>query len=114
MTKTYIAYTRVSTARQWTEGVSLKEQHRAIQGWQVRQQMPVVAWYIKAYTAVKRGRQVFEPVLRRLRAGKGSVGLVIRKIDRVARKLRDWADSGELLDLGIDVRFVHEDFDLDT
>jgi hypothetical protein len=39
-------------------------------------------------------------------------GLIIHKIDRSARNLRDWADLGDLIDRGIDVRFVSDNFDL--
>lgn len=45
---------------------------------------------------------------------RGSVGLLIHKIDRSARNLRDWADLGDAIDLGIDVRFVHDPVDLQS
>src|SRR5262249_39260244 len=39
-------------------------------------------------------------------------GLIIHKIDRSARNLRDWAYLGELIDRGIDVQFAHDSVDL--
>ena len=39
-------------------------------------------------------------------------GVVIHKIDRSARNLKDWADLGELIDQGIEVHFANESLDL--
>ncbi|WP_306043840.1 recombinase family protein [Mameliella sp. MMSF_3455] len=52
-------------------------------------------------------------MLRQLKRGKAA-GLIMHKIDRSARYLRDWADLGDAIDLGIDVRFVHDPIDLHT
>ena len=52
-------------------------------------------------------------MLKQLRQGRAD-GVVIHKIDRSARNLRDWADLGELLDRGIDVQFANESLDLQT
>ena len=38
--------------------------------------------------------------------------MVIHKIDRSARNLKDWADLGELIDSGIEVHFANESLDL--
>ena len=51
----------------------------------------------KTETAGKRGRPIFGQIMKLLRAGKAA-GVVIHKIDRSARNLRDWADIGELID----------------
>jgi site-specific DNA recombinase len=50
-------------------------------------------------------------MLRLLRTGK-TQGVVIHKIDRSARNLKDWADLGELIDQGIEVHFANESLDL--
>ena len=39
-------------------------------------------------------------------------GVIIHKIDRSARNLKDWAQLGELIDRGIEVHFAHESLDL--
>jgi hypothetical protein len=39
-------------------------------------------------------------------------GVIIHKIDRSARNLKDWADLGELIDQGIEVHFANESLDL--
>lgn len=52
-------------------------------------------------------------MLKQLR--KGNVrGVVIHKIDRSARNLKDWADLGELIDQGIEVHFANESLDLQS
>lgn len=52
-------------------------------------------------------------MLKLLRSGKAQ-GIVIHKIDRSARNLRDWADLGELIDQGIEVHFANESLDLNS
>ena len=52
-------------------------------------------------------------MLRLLQRGKAD-GVVIHKIDRGARNLRDWADLGELIDQGIEVHFANESLDLNS
>ena len=50
-------------------------------------------------------------MLKDLRRGKAD-GIVIHKIDRSARNLKDWADLGELIDRGYEVHFATETLDL--
>jgi hypothetical protein len=40
--------------------------------------------------------------------------VIIHKIDRSSRNLRDWARLGELMDRGVDVHFVQDNLDLST
>lgn len=112
MTTTYIAYIRVSTVKQSVEGVSLAEQRRAISAYAAKHGLTIAAWHEEITTAAKRGRPVFRTMLQQLRDGGGRYGLLMHKIDRGARNLRDWADVGELIDSGIEVRFAHDDLDL--
>jgi site-specific DNA recombinase len=109
--KTYYAYVRVSTARQGVEGVSLQEQRASIMEYAERRGMGIAEWFEDRVTAAKRGRPVFSKLVSTLKA-KRTVGVVIHKIDRGARNLRDWADIAELMDRGIDVHFAHESIDL--
>lgn len=114
MPKSFIAYTRVSTQKQSTHGVSLEEQRHAIAEYAARHGLTINAWYEEVTTAAKRGRPVFRSVMTALTAGKGKTGLIMHKIDRGARNLKDWADIGEAIDLGITFRFAHDDIDLHT
>jgi site-specific DNA recombinase len=52
-------------------------------------------------------------MLKLLRHGNAQ-GVVIHKIDRSARNLKDWADLGELIDQGIEVHFANESLDLNS
>jgi site-specific DNA recombinase len=73
--------------------------------------MTIVRWFEEQQTAAKRGRPVWNAMLRELRKGNAR-GVVIHKIDRSARNLKDWADLGELIDGGIEVHFANEALDL--
>src|SRR5271170_7341091 len=50
-------------------------------------------------------------MLKMLRSGKVR-GVLIHKIDRSARNMKDWAERGELIDQGVEVHFVNESLDL--
>src|SRR5580658_3483563 len=107
----YIGYIRVSTVKQGTTGVSLQEQRDAILRFAERNQFNVTIWLEEMETAAKRGRPVFNQALKLLRNDKAQ-GIILHKLDRGARNLRDWAAIGELSDAGIEVHFVNESLDL--
>ena len=109
-TKTCFAYTRVSTVKQG-DGVSLEAQRDAITTFAGRQGLTITQWYEEKETAAKRGRPIFDAVVKSLQAGVAD-GLIVHKIDRSARNFSDWARIGELVDSGIDVHFAHESLDL--
>ena len=110
MQKMY-GYIRVSTIRQGTQGVSLQEQKAAIEQYARKNQLQIIEWFEERETAAKLGRPVFSRMLKNLHQRKSS-GVIIHKIDRSARNLKDWASLGELLDAGIDVRFAHDSLDM--
>ena len=91
------AYIRVSTVKQREQGASLEAQRQAIERYAEHRQLRITRWYEESETAAKRGRSEFTKMLKGLRAGKAS-GLIVHKIDRSARNLRDWADLADLLD----------------
>ena len=106
----FYGYIRVSTAKQG-EGVSLQEQRAAIEGYARRNNWEIADWFEEKETAAKRGRPVFSEMLKLLRQGKAR-GVIIHKIDRSARNLKDWADLGELIDAGVEIHFANEGLDL--
>ena len=108
--KTCFGYTRVSTVRQG-DGVSLEAQREAISTFAERNNLQVTKWFEEKETAAKRGRPIFDTVVKALQAGDAD-GLIVHKIDRSARNFSDWARVGELVDSGIDVHFAHESLDL--
>lgn len=109
--KTVYAYVRVSTQKQGVQGSSLQEQREAIARFAVNNRLTIAEWFEERETAAKGGRPKFREMLQGLEAGKAS-GVVIHKIDRSARNLRDWADLGDLIDRGVEVHFAHETLDL--
>src|ERR1017187_9203938 len=111
--KGYIGYIRVSTVKQGTKGVSLQEQRDAMLRYAERNQLNITIWLEEMETAAKQGRPVFNQALKLLRAGK-TKGIILHKLDRGARNLRDWAAIGELSDQGIEVHFVSESLDLQS
>src|SRR5690348_14536745 len=113
MEKEVFSYIRVSTTKQGEHGVSLQEQQEAIQRYALRQNLKIVRSFEERETAAKRGRPVFTQMLRLLNRG-AAHGVVIHKIDRGARNLKDWADLAELIDAGIQVHFANESLDLNT
>jgi site-specific DNA recombinase len=111
--KQFVGYIRVSTAKQGEHGVSLQEQHDAIDRYAQRFGLTIVRWFEERETAAKRGRPVFNEMIRLLRRG-GAHGIILHKIDRGARNLKDWADLGELIDIGVEAHFANESLDLNT
>lgn len=107
----FAAYIRVSTVRQGERGVSLHEQRAIIEAYARRENIEIAKWYEERETAAQTGRTLFKAMLRDL--GQGVLqGLILHKIDRGARNLRDWASLSELADSGIDVRIAGDTLDL--
>lgn len=111
--KNCYAYIRVSTAKQGERGVSLQEQRASIERYALRSGVSIIEWFEETLTAAKQGRPLFTRMLKKLRAGEAA-GVVIHKIDRSTRNLRDWADLGDLIDAGIAVHFANESVDLQS
>lgn len=107
--KPCFGYIRVSTQKQG-EGVSLIAQKDAIQAFAVLHGFAITEWFEEKETAAKSGRPIFNRMLKALKRGAAS-GLIMHKIDRSARNLRDWAIISELPDAGIDVYIATESYD---
>jgi DNA invertase Pin-like site-specific DNA recombinase len=91
----------------------LSEQKAAIERYAARFALPVSDWFEEQQTAAKRGRPVWTNMLKMLRNGHVS-GVIMHKIDRSARNLKDWADLGEIIDRGVEVHFANESLDLNS
>lgn len=107
----YFAYIRVSTVKQGEQGVSLQQQRDAIERYAQHNSQEIVSWFKEQETAAKRGRPIFNQMMKLLGKQKVS-GVIMHKIDRGARNLKDWADLGELIDQGVEVHFANESLDL--
>ena len=111
--KSCFAYIRVSTVRQGEQGVSLAEQRDAIVAYAQKHNLDIAEWFEETVTAAKRGRPQFSAMLSRLHQ-KEADGVVMHKIDRSARNLRDWADLADLIDAGIEFHFAADGLNLNT
>jgi DNA invertase Pin-like site-specific DNA recombinase len=109
----YFAYIRVSTVRQGEHGSSLQEQRKAIEAYASGHGLTVTKWFEEMETAAKEGRRAFSDMLTELHRSR-STGLIVHKIDRSARNLRDWSQVIDLIDKGIEVHFAHDNVDLRT
>ena len=110
--KPCFGYIRVSTQKQG-EGVSLDAQKDAILAFASAHGLSVIEWFQEKQTAAKSGRPVFNRMLRELKRGKAE-GMIMHKIDRSARNLRDWAIVSELPDIGVDVYIATESYDFSS
>jgi site-specific DNA recombinase len=108
--KNVFGYIRVSTAKQG-EGVSLIAQKEAIERYANQYSLTISQWFEEKETAAKQGRPLFSVMMKLLQARKVH-GVIIHKIDRSARNLKDWADIASLIDQGVEVHFAHESLDL--
>jgi site-specific DNA recombinase len=111
--KKYFSYIRVSTQRQGQFGTSLIEQKGAIERYAQKCNLTIDRHFEERETAAKLGRPVFLEMLKALRRGKAT-GVIIHKIDRSARNLKDWADLQSLTDTGIEIHFASESLDLNS
>ena len=109
--KEVYGYIRVSTERQGVKGVSLGEQKEAIERYSKQNNLLITQWFEERVTAAKLGRPTFTKMISSLRSGL-ALGVIIHKIDRSARNLRDWADLVDLADQGVEIHFVNESIDM--
>jgi DNA invertase Pin-like site-specific DNA recombinase len=109
--KSYVAYIRVSTAKQGQHGSSLQEQRDAILSFANRQNLHIAEWFEDRETAAKKGRTQFMRMMAALEKQRAG-GVILHKIDRGARNLWDWARIQDLIDVGVEVHFAHDNLDL--
>jgi DNA invertase Pin-like site-specific DNA recombinase len=111
--ESFFGYIRVSTVKQGTQGVSLQEQKASIEYYAQVRGFSIVEWYEERETAAKYGRPVFTTMMQRL-TRREAAGVIMHKIDRSARNLRDWVELSELADSGLAVHFSNEGVDLSS
>ncbi|WP_424970631.1 recombinase family protein [Dinoroseobacter sp. S76] len=110
--KQCFGYIRVSTQKQG-EGASLEAQKDAITAFASQQGLSVIKWFEEKETAAKCGRPIFTSMIRRLHRGEAA-GLIMHKIDRSARNMRDWNLIMELPKYGVKPYFAVDNLDFET
>ena len=111
--KKYFSYIRVSTPRQGEKGFSLEAQEEANALCAKEHGGKIAKQFVDVETASKVGRGEFNRMIKELRRQKVD-GVIIHKIDRGARNLKDWSAIGDLIDDDFEVQFSHENIDLKT
>lgn len=109
-----IAYVRVSTDRQATDGSSLETQKRRISEYAAQKQYEVVKLFVEEGESAKTDRRpVLQEMLGYVRIHKGKVSvLIFPKVDRFARYTEDYHFlKAYLRDRGIRVESTDERFD---
>ena len=92
-----IGYLRVSTVRQKDEGYSLEAQRQAIERYCQAHGHELVALAEESESAVK-ARPVFNKVFQKVLNADGEVdGLIVAKLDRLGRSVKDLADIAAAL-----------------
>ncbi len=102
----------MSTQKQG-EGVSLEAQKDAIAGFASLNGLVVIEWFEETETAAKTGRPIFNQMMSQLKKGRAS-GLIMHKIDRSARNMRDWNLVMELPNYGVKPYFAADGLDFAT
>lgn len=109
-TEQYFGYIRVSDKKQ-EAAASLREQRRVIEEYANARSLSVGQWVVEVGSASKRGREKFARMLEALKAGQAR-GVIIHKIDRSARNMKDWGEISELLDSGVELYSASDNMDL--
>jgi site-specific DNA recombinase len=94
MSKQFVAWARVSSARQKKEGFSLEDQEQRLNEFATRLNGSIVKLFKIAETASKREeRTTFREFTTYVkRSSRRLAGMLFVKVDRAARNIRDWAD----------------------
>ncbi|HEX4054718.1 MAG TPA: recombinase family protein [Tepidisphaeraceae bacterium] len=98
MSKQFVAWARVSSARQKKEGFSLEDQEQRLNDFATRLGGCVIKLFKIAETASKREeRQTFREFTAFVKKQhRRLAGMLFVKVDRAARNIRDWADLEQL------------------
>lgn len=110
--KTGFGYIRVSTQKQGL-GVSLEVQRDVIAEFAATNGIEITQWFEEKETAAKGGRPIFNDMMRQLGRRKASA-LIIHKIDRSARNMRDWSRVLDLPNRGVELHFAAEGLDFSS
>ena len=87
------------------------EQRDAICRYASRFNLTIIEWFEEQQTAAKKGRPIWNRMLKSLQRSKAE-GVVMHKIDRSARNLKDWSDLSDIIDQGVEVHFANESLDM--
>lgn len=91
-----VSYARVSSKDQEREGYSIPAQNQLLRSYAMNRDVTVLREFVDAETAKVAGRTGFGEMLAFLRKNKACRILLVEKIDRLLRNLKDWVTVDEL------------------
>jgi DNA invertase Pin-like site-specific DNA recombinase len=95
--KSFVAYLRVSTARQGVSGLGLDAQRAAVEAFSAQHDGAIAASFVEVESGKRSDRPELAKALEAARKGKAT--LIIAKLDRLARNV---AFIANLMDAGVD------------
>ena len=96
-----VAYIRVSTEEQAQHGFSLETQREFLADYARGHQLQIVRTFEESHSAYRPGRLQYEAMLAFLRKRKDVSGVLVYKVDRLARNLSDYSTLEEMDGLDI-------------
>lgn len=94
--KKVVTYIRVSTEEQATQGHSLETQRTMLADYATGHQLQIVKEFEETHSAYRPGRPQFQAMLALFRRRKDVDGVLVYKLDRLARNLSDYSALEEM------------------
>jgi site-specific DNA recombinase len=94
--RSIVAYIRVSTEEQAQHGFSLETQREFLADYARGHQLQIVRTFEESHSAYRPGRPQYEAMLAFLRKRKDVSGVLVYKVDRLARNLSDYSTLEEM------------------
>ena len=104
--KKAVLYARVSSKKQEDEGWSIPAQIKFLHEYAQKNNIEIVKEFIEAKTAKKEGRAEFNKMMSYLQEHEEERSIIVEKVDRLYRNLRDYASIGDIK--GLEIHFVKE------
>jgi site-specific DNA recombinase len=96
-----VTYIRVSTDEQANHGYSIDGQKQVLRDYAAGHELEVVQEFVESESAFKPGRPEFAKMLQFIRRRPDVVAVLVYKIDRLARNIRDYAELDEMKTVSI-------------
>jgi len=96
MRRRVVAYVRVSTDGQAEHGYSVQAQQQVLADYAAGHELEIVQEFVEAESGFKPGRPEFRRMVEFLNQRKDIAAVLVYKIDRLARNIRDYAELDEM------------------
>lgn len=96
MRRQVVAYIRVSTEEQATHGYSIPAQRQVLADYAAGHDLDIVQEFMESQSAFKPGRPEFRRMIDFLGRHKNIAAVLVYKIDRLTRNIRDYAELDEM------------------